>query len=83
MESWQSGNAPDSKSGEPVYTGAQVQILYSPFYEQYVIFRITVKQSINVDITMFIDCLFVFDFSYILVCFKKVCTHFAHILFIL
>ena len=37
MESWQSGNAADSKSGEPVYTGAQVQILYSPFYEQYVI----------------------------------------------
>ena len=31
MESWQSGNAPDSKSGEPAYTGAQVQILYSPF----------------------------------------------------
>ncbi len=30
MESWQSGNAPDSKSGEPAYTGAQVQILYSP-----------------------------------------------------
>ena len=31
MESWQSGNAPDSKSGEPANTGAQVQILYSPF----------------------------------------------------
>lgn len=30
MVSWQSGNAPDSKSGEPVHTGAQVQILYSP-----------------------------------------------------
>ncbi len=30
MESWQSGNAPDSKSGEPANTGAQVQILYSP-----------------------------------------------------
>ena len=37
MESWQSGNAPDSKSGEPIYIGAQVQILYSPFYKQYVI----------------------------------------------
>ena len=36
-ESWQSGNAPDSKSGEPIYIGAQVQILYSPFYKQYVI----------------------------------------------
>ncbi len=34
MESWQSGNAPDSKSGEPVSSGAQVQILYSPFLEQ-------------------------------------------------
>ena len=33
MESWQSGNAPDSKSGEPIYIGAQVQILYSPFYK--------------------------------------------------
>ncbi len=33
MESWQSGNAPDSKSGEPANTGAQVQILYSPFLE--------------------------------------------------
>ncbi len=32
MESWQSGNAPDSKSGEPANTGAQVQILYSPYY---------------------------------------------------
>ncbi len=31
MESWQSGNAPDSKSGEPANTGAQVQILYSPY----------------------------------------------------
>ncbi|BAN06949.1 hypothetical protein LVISKB_1314 [Levilactobacillus brevis KB290] len=31
LESWQSGNAPDSKSGEPANTGAQVQILYSPF----------------------------------------------------
>ena len=31
VESWQSGNAPDSKSGEPVNTGAQVQILYSPY----------------------------------------------------
>ena len=30
MESWQSGNATDSKSVEPAYTGAQVQILYSP-----------------------------------------------------
>ena len=30
LESWQSGNAPDSKSGEPANTGAQVQILYSP-----------------------------------------------------
>ena len=37
MESWQSGNAADSKSAEPAITGAQVQILYSPFYEQYVI----------------------------------------------
>lgn len=32
VESWQSGNAPDSKSGEPANTGAQVQILYSPYY---------------------------------------------------
>ncbi len=31
MEGWQSGNAPDSKSGEPANTGAQVQILYLPF----------------------------------------------------
>lgn len=30
-EGWQSGNAPDSKSGEPANTGAQVQILYLPF----------------------------------------------------
>ena len=30
-ESWQSGNAADSKSAEPAITGAQVQILYSPF----------------------------------------------------
>ena len=29
-EGWQSGNAPDSKSGEPANTGAQVQILYLP-----------------------------------------------------
>ncbi len=32
LESWQSGNATDSKSVEPAYTGAQVQILYSPYY---------------------------------------------------
>ena len=31
MEGWQSGNAPDSKSGEPANTGAQVQILYLPY----------------------------------------------------
>lgn len=31
MEGWQSGNAPDSKSGEPAKTGAQVQILYLPY----------------------------------------------------
>lgn len=30
-EGWQSGNAPDSKSGEPANTGAQVQILYLPY----------------------------------------------------
>ncbi len=30
LESWQSGNATDSKSVEPANTGAQVQILYSP-----------------------------------------------------
>lgn len=29
-EGWQSGNAPDSKSGEPANTGTQVQILYLP-----------------------------------------------------
>lgn len=34
MEGWQSGNAPDSKSGEPANTGAQVQILYLPLYQQ-------------------------------------------------
>lgn len=33
MEGWQSGNAPDSKSGEPVNTGAQVQILYLPYID--------------------------------------------------
>ncbi len=32
MESWQSGNASDSKSDDPANTGAQVQILYSPYY---------------------------------------------------
>lgn len=31
MESWQSGNATDLKSVEPVHTVAQVQILYSLF----------------------------------------------------
>jgi hypothetical protein len=31
MESWQSGNAADSKSADPVHPGAQVQILYSPY----------------------------------------------------
>ncbi len=31
LESWQSGNATDSKSVEPANTGAQVQILYSPY----------------------------------------------------
>lgn len=59
LESWQSGNAPDSKSGEPAYTGAQVQILYSPFYKQYVIVQIILKSPINVDIITFIgDFLF-------------------------
>ena len=33
MESWQSGNAADSKSADPVHPGAQVQILYSPYEE--------------------------------------------------
>lgn len=59
MESWQSGNAPDSKSGEPIYIGAQVQILYSPFYKQYVIIQVILKSPINVDIITFIgDFLF-------------------------
>lgn len=35
MEGWQSGNAPDSKSGEPANTGAQVQILYLPYINDY------------------------------------------------
>ena len=48
MESWQSGNAPDSKSGEPIYIGAQVQILYSPFYKQYLNnFKNTYKPCLN------------------------------------
>ncbi len=34
LESWQSGNATDSKSVEPANTGAQVQILYSPEIER-------------------------------------------------
>ncbi len=34
-EGWQSGNAPDSKSGEPANTGAQVQILYLPLYQRF------------------------------------------------
>ncbi len=34
-EGWQSGNAPDSKSGEPANTGAQVQILYLPYILPY------------------------------------------------
>ena len=33
-ESWQSGNATDSKSVEPANTGAQVQILYSPYNQK-------------------------------------------------
>ena len=79
VESWQSGNAPDSKSGEPANTGAQVQILYSPFYKQYAIVQIILKSPINVDMITFIGDLFVSEFSYVLVCFKKVCTQFAHI----
>lgn len=35
MESWQSGNAADSKSADPVHPGAQVQILYSPYNNLY------------------------------------------------
>ncbi|BAO07307.1 hypothetical protein EfmE4453_0116 [Enterococcus mundtii QU 25] len=31
MEGWQSGNAPDSKSGEPQKCGARVQIPYLPY----------------------------------------------------
>lgn len=34
-EGWQSGNAPDSKSGEPANTGAQVQILYLPYISMF------------------------------------------------
>ncbi len=46
VESWQSGNATDSKSVEPAYTGAQVQILYSPYeyvHEKFFKIRKTVK----------------------------------------
>ena len=49
MESWQSGNAPDSKSGEPAYTGAQVQILYSPYEWN----MINSESSLNVDLEGF------------------------------
>ncbi len=34
MEGWQSGNAPDSKSGEPQKCGARVQVPYLPLYQQ-------------------------------------------------
>ncbi len=33
MESWQSGNAADSKSADPVHPGAQVQICTLPYEE--------------------------------------------------
>ena len=53
MESWQNGNASDSKSDEPVNPGEQVRPLYSPFLmnlEQNS--RIT-KTPWNVDLTAF------------------------------
>lgn len=62
-EGWQSGNAPDSKSGEPANTGAQVQILYLPYSLSY-------KRSKNVDIQVtafnvfasFYLCEYVFEY---------------------
>ena len=48
MESWQSGNAPDSKSGEPANTGAQVQILYSPYCHKLVNFIKQGTRQINI-----------------------------------
>ncbi len=50
MESWQSGNAPDSKSGEPANTGAQVQILYSPPIDVLYLS----ETSLNVDLAAFL-----------------------------
>lgn len=41
MESWQSGNAADSKSADPVHPGAQVQILYSPYYQRFGAFSLS------------------------------------------
>lgn len=32
LESWHSGNASDPKSDEPVNTGGQVRLLYSPYF---------------------------------------------------
>lgn len=59
-EGWQSGNAPDSKSGEPANTGAQVQILYLP----YITFHNTGE---NIDIQAFACNVFapVFLFEYV------------------
>lgn len=42
LESWQSGNATDSKSVEPAYTGARVRISYSPLIKCW---NIGIKQS--------------------------------------
>lgn len=50
MESWQSGNAADSKSAEPAITGAQVQILYSP-YQWFICF---IQTPQNVDFAVFL-----------------------------
>lgn len=60
MEGWQSGNAPDSKSGEPANTGAQVQILYLP----YITFH---NRGENIDIQAFACNVFapVFLFEYV------------------
>lgn len=59
-EGWQSGNAPDSKSGEPANTGAQVQILYLP----YITFH---NRGENIDIQAFACNVFasVFLFEYV------------------